>query len=392
MSNDPKAHSIARVAIDGGEGDDILDGDHTTDYIFGGSGNDTISGGSRADFLLGGSGNDSIDGGWGSDLIRGGSGNDTIDGGYGDDVILGDTGNDVIDGGSGYDTIIGGAGDDTLTGGRGDDTFAFLGGDGNDTITDFDTGDDLIDLSQFDTSITFAQLQEKMSTITDPDSNGVTGIKIDLTDFGGGTIILDGVTSPLGEGNFRLPGAESPIDALYAEPSDTHGNLILGSTDDETVNLLSAVENKVFGEEGNDTISGGAGDDWLAGGEGNDILTGGAGRDVLDGGEGDDSITGGNGNDAITGGAGNDTLTGGYGDDTFIYASGDGNDTITDFTDGADTIDLSAMSEIESFLDLNIKQDGDNTVIDLSEWGGGEITLEDFTSTNLDATDLDFSM
>ena len=27
-SNDPKAHSIARVTIDGGEGDDILDGDH----------------------------------------------------------------------------------------------------------------------------------------------------------------------------------------------------------------------------------------------------------------------------------------------------------------------------------------------------------------------------
>ena len=155
---------------------------------------------------------------------------------------------------------------------------------------------------------------------------------------------------------------------------------------------MSVVENKVFGEEGNDTISGGAGDDWLAGGEGNDILTGGAGRDVLDGGEGDDSITGGKGNDAITGGAGNDTLTGGYGDDTFIYASGDGNDTITDFTDGADTIDLSAVSEIESFLDLNIKQDGDNTVIDLSEWGGGEITLEDFTSTNLDARDFDFSM
>ena len=40
-------------------------------------------------------------------------------------------------------------------------------------------------------------------------------------------------------------------------------------------------------------------------------------------------------------------------------------------------IDLSAFSAISGFSDLMITQDGDDTVIDLSAHGGGEITLED---------------
>ena len=68
--------------------------------------------------------------------------------------------------------------------------------------------------------------------------------------------------------------------------------------------------------------------------------------------------------------------------------------TITDFANGTDTIDLSAFSGISGFSDISskISQDGDNTVIDLSDFGGGEITLEDFTATNLDASDFEFSM
>lgn len=49
---------------------------------------------------------------------------------------------------------------------------------------------------------------------------------------------------------------------------------------------------------------------------------------------GDDTIDGGAGNDVIVGQGGNDVLTGGDGDDTFVYAVGDGLDTITDFNTG----------------------------------------------------------
>ena len=64
----------------------------------------------------------------------------------------------------------------------------------------------------------------------------------------------------------------------------------------------------------------------LAGGDGNDRLSGNGGADFLDGGLGDDRLTGGGGND------------------TFIFGEGDGNDTITDFVEGAavdDVIDVS---------------------------------------------------
>ena len=116
------------------------------------------------------------------------------------------------------------------------------------------------------------------------------------------------------------------------------------------------------------------------------------GNDLVFSGEGDDTIDGGADDDTITGDAGNDTITGGTGDDTFVFAAGDGSDTITDFTDGEDPIDLSAFSSISGFSDLTINQDGDDTVIDLGAHGGGEITLEDFTSTDLDATDFGFAM
>ena len=112
-------------------------------------------------------------------------------------------------------------------------------------------------------------------------------------------------------------------------------------------------------------------------------MAGQGGRDVLFGGSGDDTLNGGAGNDWLVGGEGNDTITG---------DAGDGRDTITDFTDGEDMIDLSAFSSISGFSDLTITQDGDDTVIDLGAHGGGEITLEDFTSTDLDATDFGFAM
>ena len=96
--------------------------------------------------------------------------------------------------------------------------------------------------------------------------------------------------------------------------------------------------------------------------------------------------------DTLQGGTSDDTMTGGTGADTFVFAANHGADTITDFTDGDDTIDLSAFSDIADFDDISgkITQDGDDTVIDLADFGGGTITLEGFTSTDLTADDFAF--
>ena len=63
-------------------------------------------------------------------------------------IIRGGFGNDRLTGGAAGDTISGGAGDDVLTGGGGPDRFVFGGVDlGRDQITDFDSLNDIIDVS-----------------------------------------------------------------------------------------------------------------------------------------------------------------------------------------------------------------------------------------------------
>ena len=78
------------------------------------------------------------------------------------------------------------------------------------------------------------------------------------------------------------------------------------------------------------------------------------------------------------------------GADTFVFASGDGNDSIFDFQDGQDVIDLSTTTSITGFDDLTITQEGSRTVIDLSGHGGGDIQLSQFNLENLDASDFIF--
>jgi len=82
------------------------------------------------------------------------------------------------------------------------------------------------------------------------------------------------------------------------------------------------------------------------GGTGDDTLFGAAGPNGLWGMEGDDVLDGRGGNDVLTGGEGADTLTGGAGDDIFVLEPGGTGemfgDLITDFGDGADSLQISA--------------------------------------------------
>lgn len=81
-------------------------------------------------FRLGGGGDQFVGGGsWGADVtVDGGPGNDEIQGGTGDEQLLGGPGRDAIRGGSGNDSIVGGPGPDRVFGEAGRDRFSMRDG------------------------------------------------------------------------------------------------------------------------------------------------------------------------------------------------------------------------------------------------------------------------
>lgn len=100
---------------------------------------------------------------------------------------------------------------------------------------------------------------------------------------------------------------------------------------------------QMFGEDGNDTLTGGSGGDLLDGGPGNDTLLGKGGNDTLYGGDGNDTLTGGDADDIVYGGAGNDRIIWSPGDDTDVIEGGDGVDTVeVNGGNGAETFLVSA--------------------------------------------------
>jgi len=142
----------------------------------GGDGGVTLTGTNGADVLTGGAGNDVINGGRGADQLDGADGDDILNGGSGFDIMDGGAGNDLLKGGGGEDRLNGGLGDDTLTGQIRADTFVFDAVWGNDTITDFSDGEDIIDFSS--TSLSFGDLAINYDASGATISDGVSSIQV----------------------------------------------------------------------------------------------------------------------------------------------------------------------------------------------------------------------
>lgn len=200
--------------------------------------------------------------------------------------------------------------DDVLSGGDDADTFVVEDNFGNDTITGGEGGTDFdtIDLSAVTSPVTVTYSGSETGTVTD----------------GTGTITFSQIE------RFILTDLADTVD---------------GSADSIGINIEA--------RGGDDFVLGGTGNDTLLGEDGNDTLSGEAGDDSIAGGAGDDFIDGGDGNDNLNGGTGNDVLIGGDGTDTFVYAPGDGNDTITDFNVGnTGTLD-DGNNANNDFIDLS---------------------------------------
>ncbi|MPY69176.1 MAG: hypothetical protein GEU92_03715 [Alphaproteobacteria bacterium] len=438
--------------LHGGDGSDNLFGEDHRDTLYGGAGNDNLFGGDGDDYLDGGTGNDAMTGGDGNDtyivdsvsdtiaehtsggqdrvqagvtytlaahveeltlsgasaidgtgndldnFIQGNGAANTLSGADGDDTIFAFAGNDTVYGGNGADSLYGDAGDDVLDGGAGHDElaggagrdrFLFSGTFGDDTISDFTTAVDVIDLS----GLSAGSFTDMMSNTSDVEGNAVIA-------FAQGSITVAGVA--------KVSLAAS--DFMGLDVSATAGDdTIYGCSGDDTIDVLGG-NDTVYGGDGNDTLTGGDGADVLRGEGGADTLWGGAVGDTLLGGGGNDALHGGDGNDwmrgeadddtlygdagrdkmfgeggndVLIGGGGEDALSGGDGQDTFVYnAISEAGDTIVDFTagSGGDVIDVSALlasfgyAGSDAFADgyLRTSQSGADTLVQVDGDGDGD--------------------
>ena len=239
----------------------------------------------------------------------------------------------------------------------------FAANSGNDTIQDFDKDNDTIDLSMLPEAISFSDLT--FTALTD----GRTGTVMTHSALTGSITVLGMNPADFTADMFDLPDGSTTS---------------VTTTEGDTVQLY---EDPWEGSEESDILIDGSNDTRIVGLGGNDRLLGGEGDDRLEGGAGDDVLMGEEGDDTLDGGADNDVLYGSSGDDTFVFLAGHGTDTILDFTDGDDRIDLSAFSDITAFSDLTITADGTTAVIDLTSQGGGTIRLENTAVSDVDDAD-----
>ena len=253
--------------------------------------------------------------------------------GSGNDIVIGNEAANLLEGRGGDDELLGNGGNDILEGGAGNDMLE--GGAGADRLTG-GIGEDTASYESSDAGVV---------------------VRLHSLAARGGHAEGDTFTGLVTVQDTEVPDIEH----------------LIGSSHDDTL----------AGDLSNNTLMGRGGDDTLYGGPD-------GGDDRMYGENGNDRIYGGTGNDTIYGGAGDDALSGGADDDTFVFAPGNGDDTITDFTDGDDKIDLSAFADIASVDDLSMEQREGSTVIDLSNQGGGSITLQDFVIADLDASDFFF--
>ena len=150
--------------------------------------------------------------------------------------------------------------------------------------------------------------------------------------------------------------------------------------------LLGAGNDEAWAGNGNDWLMGDAGNDYLHGGYGADGLYGGSGADMLLGGAGNDLLHGGPDNDTLTGNTGNDQLIGGFGYDVFVLSPGGGVDSIADFRDGVDRIDLRAYHT--SFAALGLSASSGGAALRMADGSGALLT--GVTLSQLSAADFLF--
>ena len=213
--------------------------------------------------------------------------------------------------------------------------------------------------------------QSGLTVINDGTINGIVdlGSGAGRFDNRGGVIVNDDHGVRGGQGNDTLVTDSAKVRLIEAADEGIHDTVrstvsyrlsanvedlfLIGS---KTINATgSNTENVLHGNSGGNLIRGLAGLDQLYGHKGNDILTGGADADI------------------------------------FHFSTGDGRDTITDFENGSDSVNISGWKAISGFDDLmqhHIDFKGGDAIITA---GKDSLTLIGLAEADVDAGDFVFA-
>ena len=107
---------------------------------------------------------------------------------------------------------------------------------------------------------------------------------------------------------------------------------------DITFSITNDDDNKITGTDKNDKLKERDTNSIIDTGAGNDNIQDYSGDDIIYGGQGNDKIFDYSGNDSILGGSGNDEIHDFDGNDTYIFAKGDGQDSLYDLSNNTNDI------------------------------------------------------
>lgn len=382
-------------SIRGSNVNDVILGSDRNDRLEGEGGDDTIDGGAGNDSVRGNAGNDALQGGAGDDALRGGAGIDTYadsagydsigfnDGGAAQGVVASLTtglitdqfGNaESIGASNDFEYLIGSELADDLEGkALAGNIIQLTGGAGNDTLRAGSGGAEVVAAYQLAPGRIVADLTLASGQVSDGYGNtdtllGVASIRgsgfddlitgndqgnwfrgeagNDTIDAAGGFDVLNyanSSTTPISGIIATLNnGAGTVRDGLGGTDTVTGFERIDGSRLADTITITGTQGMHLFGNAGDDVITGGDGDDYIDGGLGLDTANGGAGHDTI-------LVSDGTLSEVYSGGSGQDrfligtTLAGDY---ESVVA-----DIVADFEAGAagDIVDLTNVIDILVF-------------------------------------------
>jgi len=246
--------------------------------------------------------------------------------------VVGTSGNDYLAGDSGNNTLNGGAGNDTLIGGTGNDIYLFNLGDGQDTISEYDSSAGNVDTIRFGAGITTDDIAFSRNGYDLVLSINGTTDQLTIQDWGSGN-------------NYRIERVE------FA---------------DGTTAQLQAIMPAVL-------ISGTEYGDYLQALSGENIMFQGLG--------GDDSLYGNDGNDILDGGMGNDYLEGGEGNDIYLFNRDSGQDIINEYDSIAGNVDTIRFGAGIAINDISFSRSGNNLVLSINGTSD-QLTIQNWGSGN----------